>query len=130
VLAKVTVALQPSLLSCRKARKPRIFTLVRESYGATSWFGWKLDETIGAKILSVPIAVPLKVARDTYLILIAVFAIILLILNLLLHYLVITPMKRDWQWDAVSRGDQDVEGLHQVGQGRDLIALGIVQPHA
>ena len=90
------------------------------SYGAANGFGWKLNETIGAQVVSVPMAVPLKVANNTYItfliILVAIFAIIFLILNLLLHYLVITPVKRvSAMADAVSLGDENVEPYLKPG---------------
>jgi Protein of unknown function (DUF3365) len=36
------------------------------TYGSTNGFGWKLHETIGAQILTGPMAVALKAARDAY----------------------------------------------------------------
>ena len=48
------------------------------SYGTGNGFGWKLNETIGAQILSIPMALPLKLARDAYvtslIILVLIFA--------------------------------------------------------
>jgi HAMP domain-containing protein len=88
-------------------------------------FGSKLNETVGAQIVTVPMAVPLKAARDAYVtflvILVAIFAIIFLILNLLLHYLVITPVKRvSAMADAVSLGEENVETY--VKPGKDEIS--------
>src|SRR5581483_5147533 len=37
-----------------------------QTYGSANGFGWKLNETVGAQIVSVPMAVPLKVAHDAY----------------------------------------------------------------
>jgi protein-histidine pros-kinase len=92
-----------------------------KTYGTANGFGWKLNETVGAQIVSVPMAVPLKVARDIYvtflIILVAIFAIIFLILNLLLHYLVIAPVKRvSAMADAVSLGEENVEPYVKPGQ--------------
>jgi HAMP domain-containing protein len=90
------------------------------SYGAANGFGWKLNETIGAQIVSVPMAVPLKAAREAYtavlIILLVMFAIIFVILNVMLHYLVITPVKRVSQIaDAVSLGDEGIEPYIKPG---------------
>jgi protein-histidine pros-kinase len=96
-----------------------------QTYGSANGFGWKVNETIGAQIVSVPMAVPLKVARDTYvtflIILVAIFAIIFVILNLLLHFLVVTPVKRvSGMADAVSLGDENVEVY--IKPGKDEIS--------
>jgi HAMP domain-containing protein len=46
-----------------------------------------------------------------------IFAIIVLILNLLLHFVVITPVKRvSAMADAVSLGNEDVEPFVQPGK--------------
>jgi HAMP domain-containing protein len=88
--------------------------LLTNTYGTANGFGWKVKEAVGAQIVSVPMAVPLKLAHDAYvtflIILATIFAIVLLILNLLLHYLVIGPIRRvTTMADAVSLGDESVE---------------------
>jgi HAMP domain-containing protein len=95
------------------------------TYGTANGFGWKLHETIGAQVLSVPMAVPLKMARETYLtfmaILVGVFALIFVVLNLLLHYLVLQPVKRVAAVaDKVSLGEEDVEAY--IKPGKDEIS--------
>jgi protein-histidine pros-kinase len=95
------------------------------TYGTTNGFGWKLNETIGAQILSVPLALPFKAARDAYItslvILVLVFAIVFVVLNLLLHYLVVAPIKRvSAMAEAVSLGDEKVESY--VKPGKDEIS--------
>jgi hypothetical protein len=35
-------------------------------YGTANGFGWKMDEVIGAQVVSVPVAVPLEKARTTW----------------------------------------------------------------
>ena len=82
-------------------------------------------ETIGAQIVSVPMAVPLKLAHDAYVtflgILVAIFALVVVILNILLHYLVIAPVKKvSAMADAVSMGDESVEPY--VKSGNDEIS--------
>lgn len=34
-------------------------------YGTANGFGWKLDEIIGAQVVSVPMSVPLSMAEKT-----------------------------------------------------------------
>lgn len=99
---------------------------VTATYGTANGFGWKLNETIGAQIVSVPMALPLKLARDAYLtflgILALIFAVVFVVLNLLLHYLVIAPVKRvSATAEAVSLGQEDVEVY--VKPGKDEISL-------
>ena len=67
-------------------------------YGAKNGFGWELGAVQGAQIVSVPMQVPLAHARQQLLIqvggLAVVFAVMLLMLNLLLHYVVVRPIRR------------------------------------
>lgn len=69
-----------------------------EVYGANNGFGWRLGETIGAQLVTVPMAVPLAHARENLIsamiILVIVFAGLMLALNLLLQWVVIGPVNR------------------------------------
>ena len=123
-LARPVTIANAACLTCHNTPEAAPAALIR-SYGSANGFGWKMDETIGAQIVSVPMTVPLQVARQTYytflVILVAMFAIILLILNLLLHYLVITPVKRvSAVANAVSLGDEGAEAY--VKPGKDEIS--------
>ena len=123
-LARPVTITNAACLTCHSTPEAAPAALIK-SYGSANGFGWKMDETIGAQIVSVPMTVPLKVARQTYytflVILVAMFAIILLILNLLLHYLVITPVKKvSAVADAVSLGEEGVEAY--VKPGKDEIS--------
>ena len=95
------------------------------TYGTVNGFGWKLNETIGAQIITVPMAVPLKVARDAYvtflIILVVIFAIVFVVLNLLAALSGAAPVKRvSAMADAVSLGEEDVEAY--VKPGKDEIS--------
>lgn len=84
-------------------------TLV-EQYGPANGFGWKLNEVVGAQIVSVPTDVPIaraNAAFRTFMIsLTAVFAFIFVALNLMLWYMVIRPVTRLSRFaDQVSQGD-------------------------
>ena len=123
-LARPIAVSDQTCLTCHStaAAAPAVLT---QTYGSANGFGWKLNDIIGAQVVSVPMAVPLAVARKTYLtfliILVIVFAIICVILNLLLHYLVIAPVKRVTAMaDAVSLGDETVEPY--VKPGKDEIS--------
>lgn len=122
-LARPVTAEQPCLL-CHSTVAAAPAVLI-QTYGSANGFGWKLNDTIAAQIVSVPMEVPLAAARHTYItfliVLVVMFAIIFLILNLLLHYLVITPVKRvSAMADAVSLGDETIEPY--IKPGKDEIS--------
>jgi len=84
-------------------------TLV-DKYGPANGFGWKLNEVIGAQIVSVPTEVPIARANRafrTFMVsLTAVFAFIFVALNLMLWYMVIRPVTRLSKLaDQVSQGE-------------------------
>jgi HAMP domain-containing protein len=123
-LARPLAIREEACLGCHSTPAVAPAALTR-SYGSVNGFGWKLNETIGAQIVSVPMAVPFRLAHDAYvtflIILVATFAIVFVVLNLLLHYLVIAPVKRvSAMADAVSLGAEDVEPF--VKPGKDEIS--------
>jgi HAMP domain-containing protein len=122
-LARPVTAEQPCLL-CHSTVAAAPAVLI-QTYGSANGFGWKLNDTIAAQIVSVPMEVPLAAARHTYItfliVLMVMFAVIFVILNLLLHYLVITPVKRvSAMADAVSLGDESIEPY--IKPGKDEIS--------
>jgi protein-histidine pros-kinase len=123
-MARPIVVRSETCLSCHSTPAAAPPVLV-SSYGAVNGFGWKLNETIGAQILTVPMAIPLKLAHDAYvtflIILVVIFVIIFVILNLMLHFLVVAPVKRvSAMADAVSLGEENVESY--VKPGKDEIS--------
>lgn len=98
-----------------------------EVYGAANGFGWRLGETIGAQVISVPMALPLAGARDNLIsalgLLLVVFIGIVLMVNLLLHLVVIAPVTRMSRTaTAISLGqsseteDFDTKGRDEVSE--------------
>jgi len=84
-------------------------TLV-DKYGPANGFGWKLNEVIGAQIVSVPTEVPIaraNAAFKTFMVsLTVVFAFIFIALNLMLWYMVIRPVTQLSRLaDQVSQGE-------------------------
>jgi HAMP domain-containing protein len=95
------------------------------TYGTVNGFGWQLNETIGAQILSVPMSLPLKAAHEAYItsmiILAGIFVIVFIVVNLLMHFLVVEPIKRvSAVADAVSLGHEDIEPY--VKPGKDEVS--------
>jgi protein-histidine pros-kinase len=96
-----------------------------KAYGPNNGFGWKLNEIIGAQVVSVPMSLPVKMANDAFRTLLAtlagVFALTLLILNLLLKYVVIRPLRNlSAMADQVSLGNMDAAEVKV--SGRDEVA--------
>ncbi len=112
-------------LSCHTSAETAPASVVK-AYGANNGYGWKLNETIGAQIVTVPMAVPIAMAHTAFRTLlgslVGVFAFILVFLNILLWFIVIRPMKRlSRMADAVSTGDLDVPEVKV--RGRDEVAV-------
>ena len=92
-----------------------------EIYGENNGFGWQLNETIGAQIVSVPMSVPLSRAWETFLLFIAtlaaVFLVVAITLNILLYRFVVRPVTRISQMaSAVSMGDMSVPEYKHGGK--------------
>jgi len=94
-------------------------------YGPTNGFGWKLGDLIGAQIVSVPERVPLERARHAFIAvlsgLLIVFAIMVVLLNLLLHYVIVRRVRRISKMATeVSTGNLDIPEFEV--KGNDEIA--------
>lgn len=81
-------------------------------YGNANGFGWKMDEVIGAQIVSVPMAVPIQRANQTFRAFMAslaiVFGAIFVLLNVMLYAMVIRRVTRlAGIADQVSLGNLD-----------------------
>ena len=86
-----------SCLVCHGERRAAPATMVAR-YGEANGFGWKLEEIVGSQIVSIPMSVSLERAQGTlwtFLIAVSViFLIVIGILNILLHYVVIKPVRQ------------------------------------
>jgi HAMP domain-containing protein len=95
-------------------------------YGPNNGYGWKLGEVIGAQIVSVPMAVPIEKANHAFLVfmgsLAAVFAVVFIILNAMLSFLIVRPMRgMSAAADKISVGALDIPELPE--SGKDEVAL-------
>jgi len=114
----------PDCLLCHSTPAEAPATLI-ETYGSSNGFGWKVNETVGAQIVSVPMSLPLERANETFygfmIALVGIFVLIAVILNLLLHFIVIKPVRAmSSKTDEISLGNLDVEEL--VVSGSDEIS--------
>lgn len=123
-LAKPLTVDDSGCLSCHstpeQAPKPMLAL-----YGTANGFGWQLGEVVAAQVVTVPLSVPMARARDaltTFVLLLAgVFALLLVLLNVLLHFTVIQPVVRMANIATdVSMGKDDVADY--VLQGGDEVA--------
>ena len=94
-------------------------------YGSSNGYGWKLNETIGSQIVTVPLAVALRQAdltlKSIMIGTVAIFGATLLLLNLLIYLVVLRPIRHISRIaDAVSEGQVGVE--HFKVNGSDEIA--------
>ena len=109
----------PACLQCHSTPDAAPPSMIR-SYGSANGFGWKLDEVVGAQVVSVPMSVPLANAAQafrTFMIsLAAVFAAVFVVLNLLLSWLIIRPVSRmSAVADQISTGDFDQPEFAETG---------------
>ncbi len=87
-----------------------------QTYGSVNGFGWKGDETVAAQIISVPMAVPIQIARTAFhtllIYMLAGFVISLVALDAAIVLLVIRPVRRlSDMADRISTGDMSLPEL-------------------
>jgi HAMP domain-containing protein len=103
-------------LTCHSTVDAAPKTLI-DRYGPANGFGWKMNEIIGAQVVSVPTDVPTQRARTVFrtfmLSLAGVFLFVGLVLNGMLLSMVIMPVSRLARLaDQVSMGNMDVPDFH------------------
>jgi HAMP domain-containing protein len=98
---------------------------VIERYGSDNGFGWKLNDIVGAQIVTVPVKLPVQRAKAVFAVfmvsLATVFAVLILSLNMMLFYLVTRPVNQLAKVaNEVSLGNLEAPDL--VSSSRDEIA--------
>lgn len=109
----------PNCLACHSTPAMAPQTMI-DSYGSSNGFGWKLNETVGAQLVAVPMELTLDRAANTFktfmLTLVGIFLAVAVVLNLMLHYVVIKPVRvMSAAADKISLGDLDVEEIKISG---------------
>jgi protein-histidine pros-kinase len=94
-------------------------------YGPDHGFGWKLNETVGAQIVSVPMTVPVALANQGFHNLLislgAIFLLTIVLIDLAIYFIVIRPLRRvSRNADVISKGEIDLPPLEV--KGKDEIA--------
>src|SRR5262245_50311129 len=94
-------------------------------YGPQNGFGWKLNEVIGAQIVSVPMNLPIRNANRAFVTFMSsltmVFAVLFVVLNVMLTSLIVEPITElSLAADQMSKGKVDIAEL--PAKGRDEVA--------
>ena len=110
-LARPIQVKSPTCLACHSTVDAAPKTML-DLYGSANGFGWKMEEVIGAQIVSVPMSVPIERANQTFSAfmgsLAVVFLVIFVLLNLMLYTMVIRRVTRlAGIADQVSLGNLD-----------------------
>jgi protein-histidine pros-kinase len=117
-LAKPIVAVGPCL-QCHSTAEQAPAAMLKV-YGKDNGFGWRLGDTVGAQIISVPMSVPLAIADRSFRTLMyslgGVFLVTLILLDLAIVMIVIRPVtKLSKIADQISKGDLTVPELTVTG---------------
>ena len=124
-LARPLQIKDPACLACHTTAEMAPASMIK-LYGSGNGFGWKLNETIGAQIVSVPMSLPIEKANSTFIVFMAslagVFAVLFIILNMMLSVLIVRPIRMmSTAADKISVGEMDVPELSEAG--KDEVAL-------
>jgi len=115
----------PACLPCHTTPETAPATMIKY-YGPANGFGWKLNDIIGAQVVSVPMTVPFRNAERAFLAfmssLATVFALVFVVLNVMLSRMIVQPISRmSRAADQVSTGNFDIPELAE--SGKDEIAV-------
>ncbi|NEO32540.1 MAG: DUF3365 domain-containing protein [Symploca sp. SIO3C6] len=128
-VARPLVVNNSSCLKCHgipeDAPKSQILT-----YGDQDGFGWKLNEIIGAKVLSVPASTVFNEAQRLRFVVIGIlggfFLLAIVLINLFLNFSVIKHLRRMAKLSTqVSTGDMEVEFKHDANDEIGVLATSL-----
>lgn len=110
----------PACLVCHSVPEAAPPTMLK-LYGTANGFGWKPNEIVGAQIVSVPMALPVRNARSAFFTfmgsLTAVFALAFVALNVMLTRIIVQPVARmSAAADQVSVGNFEVPEFGEAGK--------------
>lgn len=92
---------------------------MRVKYPGMSGFGWRLEEIVGAQIVTVPVDVPLANAKRAFMafagVLLGLFLLLFILMNVMLSRLVIQPIRRvSALSEEISRGNLSLPEFEEV----------------
>jgi PAS domain S-box-containing protein len=117
-----------SCLACHTTPEAAPKAMVVE-YGPDHGFNWKLNQVIAAQIVYVPAAQVFQQGRQNTQLVVAlfvgVFAVVILLINLLLRRTVIRPLTHlATATDAISTGQEELQKFEDTRGGRELRETG------
>ena len=115
----------PPCLECHSTPRVAPAAMIRH-YGSNNGFGWQPGEIVGAQIVSVPMALPVRMANQEFqtlaIYLAVVFLASLILLDVVLLFAVVRPLgKLSTMADQISVGQMDMPELPV--RGSDEIAV-------
>jgi len=126
-IAKPIQITNPACLQCHSTAAAAPPTMVK-IYGEANGFGWKHNENVGAQMVSVPMDVPLAKAEKAFTTfmasLAAVFIAVFIVLNIMLSWLIVRPIRMMSQSaDKISTGEFGEPEFNEKG-GDEVAVLG------
>ncbi len=102
----------PACLACHSVPSAAPASMIKV-YGESNGFGWKHNEIVGAQVVSVPMALPIKNANNTFMVfmgsLAAIFLATFVVLNAMLSFMILRPIRlMAGAADKISTGDFNV----------------------
>lgn len=115
----------PACLACHTTAEIAPPAMVK-LYGPNNGFGWKLNEVIGAQVVSVPMALPIANANHAFVTfmssLTAVFFVLFVVLNIMLSMLIVKPITLMSQAaEKISTGDLEIPEFSE--KGKDEVSM-------
>jgi HAMP domain-containing protein len=106
-------------LTCHGSASAAPATL-RARYGTNNGFGWQPDEVVGARVISVPLAAAEadahRALRGIVIAILCVFALLLLLANVLIYELSVRPLRRISRIaEVLSRGEAAADSFPSRG---------------
>ena len=124
-IAKPIQISNPACLQCHSTPSAAPPTMLKV-YGEANGFGWKHNEIVGAQVVTVPMDVPLQKADRAFTTfmgsLAAVFVAVFIVLNIMLSWLIVRPIRRMSEAaDKISTGDFGEPEFNE--KGKDEVAV-------
>jgi protein-histidine pros-kinase len=124
-LARPLQIKDPACLACHTTAEIAPASMVK-LYGTNNGFGWKLNEIIGAQVVSVPLSLPIENANRAFYTFMAsltgVFVVLFIILNLMLSFMVVRPITvMSDAAEKMSTGDLEIPEFDD--SGRDEVSM-------
>jgi HAMP domain-containing protein len=124
-IAKPIQISNAACLQCHSTAAAAPPTMIK-IYGEANGFGWKHNEIVGAQVVTVPMEVPLAKAERAFTTfmgsLAAVFVAVFLVLNIMLSWLIVRPIRKmSESADKISTGDFGEPEFKE--KGKDEVAV-------